>query len=107
MKKVFYLSGPPGAGKTSVANELAALLGDVPVVEVDTIKCERHGTTECSTADDFREAGRRTAKALESTSRAIIVEAFFDDRYVALVNQELPRDISKVVFLLWCPLSIA
>lgn len=101
MARAIFISGPCGAGKTTVAAELARRLS-CPLVEVDDVKIERHGTPAKATRDDFSEAGRRAKAALAVHDRVIVVEAFGEDYWVRLVSSELPDGTPISHFYLWC-----
>ena len=98
---LILISGPCGAGKTSVADELSRLLG-CRIVEVDDVKRERYGTTEKSAPGDFTEAGRRARDVLAEDGRAIVVEAFGEEHWVELVRRELPDNTVVRNVYLWC-----
>ena len=106
MGRALLVSGPCGAGKTTVGAELSRLLG-CPVVEVDAVKLERRGTTVTSRLDHFTEAGRRAAAALRQQGCAIVVEAFAGESWVDLVIRELPEGTQVSHFYLWCDLAEA
>ncbi len=100
MVGAIFISGPCGAGKSSVADNLSQLL-NCRIVEVDDVKRERYGTTERSTDDDFTQAGRRAKEVLREDDEVIVVEAFATEFYVELVRRELPDHTPVQHFYLW------
>lgn len=66
---VLVLVGPPGAGKTSVGERLAARLG-VPVTDTDAVLAEQAGR---SVAELFIDVGEERFRELES---AVVADAF-------------------------------
>ncbi len=107
MGSAIFISGPAGAGKSSVAVELSKLL-HCPVVEVDDVKLKRRCTTERSSTEDLVDAGDQAAAALAKSDQVIVVEAFGPEApFVELVAQQLPRSTSIRHFYLWCQPDIA
>lgn len=53
MKKILIvMCGVPASGKSSIATDLSAILGDIPVISMDNIRKEWFGTRKCQDRGD-------------------------------------------------------
>lgn len=53
MKKILIvMCGIPASGKSSIATDLSAILGDIPVISMDNIRKEWFGTRKCQDRGD-------------------------------------------------------
>jgi hypothetical protein len=72
------------------------------VIEVDSVKEQRHGTSTVADLEDFSEAGRRARKLLAEHDRVIIVEAFAGAVETERTSRELSTETAISHVYLWC-----
>lgn len=108
MPHLLILRGAMGAGKTSVANELSAIVPGIELIEIDEIKMRKYGTSKrCRPNVDFPEAGRIAQEALDQGRHAIVIEPLCKKRHLADVLQTAGRsEQSDDVSIVWLGCSV-
>jgi len=93
------VSGPPASGKSTLAPQVAALLG-LPLIAKDTIKDALMGVLEVSDVDASRRLGRASVRAMLAVAAQSPIGAVIESNfYRSLARAELDALPGRVIEL--------